>query len=303
MSTSSFTLEFCTNYWRGRFQAMASPCEILCDTPDEELARQITQIAYSEALRIEQKFSRYRNDNIVYRINHSEGAAIEVDLETCALLDYAEQCFQLSDGMFDITSGVLRQIWRFDGKNTVPSQEQVQSLLCHIGWNKLQWQPPYISVPKDMEVDFGGIGKEYAVDKSAQLIRAHSQISVLINYGGDLLSTGVRSNKQGWVVGIEDPEQVGESKSGKIAKKEFELIQGAIATSGDAKRYIIHNGIRYSHILDPRSGWPIQGAPRSISVLGSTCTEAGILSTIAMLKGRSAEKFLKKQKVKFWCLR
>lgn len=303
MSTPTFSMEYCEHYWRGRFNAMASPCEILCDTSDEDLASQLTHLAYAEVLRIEQKFSRYRNDNIIYRINHSHGVPVEVDAETQALLDYAEQCYQLSDGVFDITSGVLRQIWRFDGKNIVPGKEQVQTLLSHIGWDKLRWQPPYITLPNGMEIDFGGIGKEYAVDKSAQLIRDHSQISVLINYGGDLLSTGMRSNGQGWVVGIEDPELSDESKHGKVSIKEFELVQGALATSGDTKRYIIHNGVRYSHILDPRTGWPVQGAPHSVSVLAATCTEAGILATLAMLKGRSAEKFLKKQKVKYWCLR
>ncbi|HKJ88781.1 MAG TPA: FAD:protein FMN transferase, partial [Gammaproteobacteria bacterium] len=97
----------------GRFTAMASPCEVLMDTDDPALGWELTRLACREARRVECKFSRYRSDNIVHRINR--GAPVEVDAETADLLDYASRCHELSAGSFDITSGVLREVWRFDG--------------------------------------------------------------------------------------------------------------------------------------------------------------------------------------------
>ena len=157
---SETSLEFKQDHWVGRFAAMASPCEILIDSDDEQLATQLLKAAKDEALRIEHKYSRYRQDNITYQINQSHGQAVEVDEETASLLDYAQQCFVISDGMFDVTSGVLRQAWKFDGSDRIPTQQQIDSLLEKIGWTKITWQRPVIRVPVGMEIDLGGIGKD-----------------------------------------------------------------------------------------------------------------------------------------------
>jgi thiamine biosynthesis lipoprotein len=148
-----------------------------------------------------------------------------------------------------------------------------------------------------MEIDFGGLGKEYAVDKSAELLRQASAISVLINFGGDIGVTQPRIDGQPWMVGIENVEQEGQ------AVKLLQLKEGAIATSGDSKRFVWVDGKRRGHILDPRTGWPVEGAPRSVTVAARTCTEAGFLSTWAMLNGKDAEQFLKTPGIQSWCLR
>ena len=297
------SLEYKHDHWLGRFMAMASPCEILIDSDDEQLAAQLLQASQDEALRIEHKFSRYRTDNITYQINQSQGQPVEVDEETASLLDYAQQCYEISDGMFDVTSGVLRQAWKFDGSDRIPTQQQIDALLENIGWPKVSWQRPVIRVPSGMEIDLGGIGKEYAVDRTALLLAQMAPISVLVNYGGDLMTTRARRTGQGWVVGIEDPAMFKKKKPKKQTASEFELLQGGIATSGDTRRYLLKNGVRYSHILDPRTGWPVKNAPHSVTVAASTCTEAGILATLAMLHGKQAESFLKAQEVRFWCQR
>jgi thiamine biosynthesis lipoprotein len=298
------SLEKAKGYWIGRFKAMASPCEILLEVKNKAEARQLVQLAAKEAVRIEEKFSRYRTDNIIYRINHATEDAIEVDSETATLLDYAQQCYALSEGMFDITSGVLREAWHFDGSDKVPEAEAVNVLLPHIGWDKVDWQPPQISLRPGMEIDLGGIGKEYAVDRTARLLQQHTAASLLINYGGDLVVTGARRDGSGWLVGVEDPQHaVTMSASTKATQTQYELLRGGIATSGDARRYLLKDGIRYSHILDPRSGWPVKDAPHSVTVVAGTCTEAGILSTLAMLHGAAAEEFLLQQEVTYWCVR
>ena len=276
---------------------MACPCEVLIESLDKSLVQFITDLAYKEAKRIEKKFSRYRKDNIIFHINNSNGLPVEVDEETALMFDFANQCFELSDGKFDITSGVLRTIWTFDGSDNLPSNEQVDNIKSKIGWSKVSWQPPLITLPADMEIDLGGIGKEYAVDSCLKIIKQHTDESFLVNFGGDISCSKPRKQNTPWSIGVDDPENTGTGAAGKI-----DLYQGGLATSGDARRFLIKDGIRYSHILDPHSARPVPNAPRSVSVIANTCLEAGMLSTFAMLQGSHAKEFLKAQQVQFWCI-
>ena len=264
------------------------------DVDDRSLASQLLQQAADEALRIEHKFSRYRDDNIIHTIHHADGQAVEVDEETARLLDYANHCYQISDGMFDITSGILRRAWRFDGSDHIPSPQQIADLLPHIGWHKVTWENPLISLPADMEIDLGGIGKEYAADRAALLL--HNTLlaqgvtaGLLVNFGGDISVTGPRRDGSGWHIGVEG------------GSSHFQLSCGGVATSGDTRRFLEKDGVRYSHVLDPHTGWPVQGAPSTVTVAANTCTDAGILSTLALLQGPEAETFLKAQHVQYWC--
>ena len=277
------------------FPAMASDCEVLIDTQDLALAWRLGSLAQQEALRIEWKFSRYRDDNPVYRINHSGGNKIEVDDETAALLDFSATLWQLSDGRFDITSGVLRKVWRFDGSDRVPTPEAVKALMSRIGWQKVSWDKPCLSLPEGMEIDFGGIGKEYAVDKVFGILAAAWGGAFLVNFGGDIRAKGPRNNQQNWQVGI---EQVTEAETPWV-----ELANSALATSGDSRRYLLKDGIRYCHILDPQTGWPVKNTPRSVTTIAPTCVEAGMHSSLAMLMGTEAEEYLQEQSVPHFVLR
>ncbi|MBA3581382.1 MAG: FAD:protein FMN transferase [Gammaproteobacteria bacterium] len=281
------------DFWVGQFVAMASPCEVIVETHDASVCAAITKLVADEAWRVEQKFSRYRDDNIIYAINHSAGNAIEVDDEVARLLDFAAHCYVLSDGLFDVTCGVLRKIWRFDGSDNIPARQAAKALLPYIGWSKVQWQKPFITLPAGMEIDLGGIGKEYAVDSALQCVITKYQLPVLINFGGDLCASAAPKQRPYWEVGIE-------SVGGTGVSMLIKLQQGALTTSGDARRYLLRKGKRYSHILNPRTAWPVNNAPRSVSVAAATCTQAGILSTLAMLHGKHAETFLKTQNVKYW---
>lgn len=276
---------------------MASPCEVRVDCSSPELAKRLGQIAQAEAKRIEFKYSRYRDDSVITRINTSAGKAVVMDEETSALLDYANSCYRLSKGLFDVTSGVLRRIWKFDGSDKVPSRSQVQELLPLVGWSKVRWQAPNLILPAGMEIDFGGLGKEYAVDSAVLKIMQESDVAVLVNFGGDLRVSGPRRGNRRWLVAIEAADGTG------ITSSRLELSSGALTTSGDARRYLVKNGIRYSHILDPRTGWPVKHAPHSVTVAAPTCMEAGVMSTLAMLQGRKAEVFLRRQGVPSWVMR
>ncbi len=278
----------------GRFQAMGGPCEVLVDGEDIEEASRLCAIARAEAERIEAKFSRYRPDTMVGRINRSGGHPITVDEETALLIDYATVCWETSEGLFDITSGALRRIWKFDGGTTVPSEEEVRKVLAHVGWHRVTWGSRTIALPPGMEIDLGGLGKEYAVDRAARLLTVQTGRAFLVNFGGDLAASGPRRAGRPWAVGIDDPERTGRDTTARI-----DLAQGALATSGDARRFVLHEGRRLGHILDPRTGWPVADAPHAVTVLERTCLEAGTLATLAMLHGAGARAFLEEQGVEF----
>jgi thiamine biosynthesis lipoprotein len=275
------------------FAAMGSPCVVLADTHDAALGKHIGSIARNETLRLEAKFSRYR-PSVVAGINQTAGQRIEVDEETANLLDYAALCFELSDGRFDITSGVLRRAWKFDGSDRVPDPELVRGILGNVGWSRVDWSRPYLRLERGMEIDFGGIGKEYAVDRALTLVAAQDDAPFLVNLGGDLRVSAPRQDGSAWLVAIEDVDATGAS-AGML-----ELPTGALATSGDAHRFLLKDGHRYGHVLDPLTGWPILDAPRSVTVHAGTCSEAGLLAKLAILKGAGAEAFLAEERVQAW---
>lgn len=288
----------------GRFDAMASPCEILVERNADlgfqadglAATRELTHLAAREVWRIEAKFSRYRADSVLTRLHAAQGEPFEVDAETADLLDFAARCYEISNGAFDVTSGVLRRVWHFDGSDRIPSRDAVAAILPLVGWSSLTWRRPTLTLPRGMELDFGGFGKEYAADRVAGLLaKAAPQTSILVNLGGDLCVTRPRREGRPWVVGIEDPAQTG-------IPRVLEIRQGALCTSGDARRFLRADGVRYGHILDPRTGWPPPNAPRSVTVVAATCTEAGLLSTLAMLAGAGAQEFLAAQGVPFWVI-
>jgi thiamine biosynthesis lipoprotein len=280
--------------WRGTFSAMAGPCEVLMDGLGEREARASLQVASAQAWRIEAHYSRYQPESVVSRINSSAGEAVEVDEECARLLDFADHLHRISEGAFDITSGVLRRAWTFDGGDRVPSRETVQALLAFVGWDQVRWDPPTIQLPRGMEIDLGGIGKEYAVDRVAEELSDRFGGSFLVNFGGDLRVTGPRSDGSPWTAAIESP---GRDREGI---EEIRIHRGGLATSGDARRFVLHQGRRYGHILDPRTGWPVAGAPRSVTVLAATCVEAGLLATLAILQGKNAARFLDDNHARSW---
>lgn len=279
-----------------QFTAMGAPCAVLVETDDETLGAEVADLVKTEVLRIEAKFSRYRR-SVVTDINETAGREVEVDEETADLIGYSVVCHRLSEGLIDITSGALRRVWKFDRSGAVPTELQVREALRYVGWEQVIWKRPILCLRPGMEIDFGGIGKEYAVDRAVALAEAHTRAPFLINLGGDLRVSGPRRDGTPWYVAIEDVDRAGN------AAGLLELASGALATSGDSHRYILAHGVRYGHVLNPRTGWPITDAPRSVTVHAATCTEAGLLAKLALLRGAGAEEFLTAEKVRAWCVR
>jgi thiamine biosynthesis lipoprotein len=266
-------------HFRVPFKAMGSPCEIQLFAPTNTEARRVADLVIAEVERLEALYSRYRDTSFLSAINRvgATAGSIEVDPETAQILNYAATCHAESDGLFDITSGILRRAWRFD-RDEPPDPEQVEQLLDRVGWHRLRWEPPVLTftVP-GMEIDFGGIVKEYAVDCAATICRNAGFPNAVINLGGDIRIAGPRADGSAWKVGIRHPRQPG----GVL--QTLSIREGALASSGDYERCIVFEGVRYGHILNPKTGWPVRHMA-AVSVLGEMCVVAGSASTIGMLR-------------------
>ena len=277
------------------FQAMASPCSLQLVGGSDAAMSAAADAAMQEVHRIEHKYSRYRSDSIISRINRAAGLqAIEIDAETAGLLQFADQLWRLSDGLFDITSGVLRTVWDFK-KARLPSPAALAQALARIGWDKVVLTPNAVQLlEKDMELDFGGFGKEYAADRAAAVIKSHGVQHALINLGGDLHALRDPSliDATPWNVAIQHPRPPAGQPLTNVAG--LQLAEGGLATSGDYERFFIRDGQRYCHILNPITGWPVAHF-QSVSVVAPNATTAGALATIAMLKGASATQWLDAQ--------
>lgn len=310
--SGSLHLEWQGDAWLGRFDAMASPCEVLFALPQaqRELARQLLKVAAEEVWRIERRYSRYRGDNLYTELHRHPGQAQRVDAETARLLNFADQAWRLSEGRFDLTSGLLRQVWRFDGSDRLPQPDEVTALLHRIGWHRLHWHSDvagadgsvdggWLTLPAGMELDFGGIGKEYAADRALgrclQAVPARwRHRGMLVNLGGDLACSGPRADQQAWRVGVEAPDSDG------VSALTLKLSKGGLATSGDSRRFLVRDGRRYSHLLDPTTGWPVEQAPRSVTVAAPSCIQSGLVASLAMLAGQGARDFLQQTGLPYW---
>ena len=292
------TLEAGDSGWIARFSCFAGPCEIHLRACRRSLATELATAGAAEAWRVQARFSRYREESWTGRLHIAADAWVQTDEEIERLLDFAATCHQLSGGRFDITSGVLRRAWDFRPGALPPERGAMRRLLAQVGWPRVVREPGRVRLPAGMELDFGGLGKEYAVDQSAALVAGRAPGGWLVNFGGDLLAGGGRAADPPWRVGLDDPEACGRAAAGG-----FQLRAGALATSGDARRFLLHEGRRYGHILDARTGWPPPGAPRSVTVHAPTCSQAGMLATLGMLMGRHAESWLAAQGARHWVLR
>ncbi|MCC7217980.1 MAG: FAD:protein FMN transferase, partial [Burkholderiales bacterium] len=230
----------------------------------------------------------------VSAINAAAGAhEVAIDAETAALLRYADQCHRLSGGRFDVTSGVLRRAWNFRAAEPrLPAQSEIDALLPLIGWQDVAFDARSVRLPRaGMEIDFGGIGKEYAADRAATILAERGVAHALVNLGGDVRAIGGQADGAPWRIGIRHPR---DALPGAIAS--VELRDGAVATSGDYQRYFEIDGVRYCHVLDPRTGRPVHRW-QSMSVVAPLAIVAGSCSTIAMLMQDEAPAFLASQGV------
>jgi len=276
------------------FEAMACPCVLhLAGEGDARASEQraaAARAAVAEVRRIEAKYSRYRAGSVVSCINAAAGSAepAAVDAETAQLLTYADRLYRLSEGLFDITSGVLRQAWNFR-QPALPHPTHLEALLSLVDWSQVEWNGDRVRLPRvGMQLDFGGFGKEYAADRVAALLLDRGITQGYVNLGGDIRVLGPRPDGTPWQLGVQHPREP------LTVLAELRLASGALATSGDYERYFELDGQRYCHVLNPRTGYPVRYW-QSVSVAAPLCSAAGALCTIAMLFEERGLDFLAAQ--------
>jgi len=240
-----------------------------------------TAVAWVEAF--EAKFSRFRPDSLLSRINAAAGRNwVEVDAETEAMFKLCDMIQFMTQGMLDPTALPLIRLWNWQAQPAaVPPAEAIIAARRLVGWARVQRQPGRVFLPEPgMALDFGGFGKEYAVDVVADIARDHGISQALVDFGRDLRALGAPPGRPAWHIGLEDPQRPGTT----WASVAFDGNRG-IASSGDYVRSFVIAGRRYGHIIDPRTGWPVANGCTQATVIASTCLQAGVLSTTAFVLG------------------
>ena len=257
---------------------MGCPCELRFDADSEEAFSRAIEPCLREIRRFETKYSRYLPNSVTNAINRAAGvSAVPIDEETASILKYAAVCHEQSDGLFDITSGAFRRVWHPE-RRTPPSRQELEASAARVGWDKVQFSEREVFLPlPGMELDFGGVVKEYAADSAAMVAGKAGLHHGLINLGGDIRIVGPQANGRPWPIGIVHPLRT------DTAVATLSLAEGAVTTSGGYERFVEIEGRRYSHLIDPRNGWPVDGL-LSVSVVASQAVVAGSIATVALLQ-------------------
>lgn len=274
------------------FRALGTDCEVRCaaSSAEVELAFEQTVRAWVETF--EARYSRYRPTSIVSRINAAAGSWVEIDAETDHMLDICHSLYGMTDGILDSTAGPLLKLWDYrQPPANLPDAARIAAVRSLVGWSLVERAPGRVRLPRaGMALDFGGWGKEWAVDAVAQLAIQSGVANALIDFGHDIRGLGAPPGRPAWHVGLEDPARPATNR-GSVA-----LLAGkGIASSGDYLRCFMHEGRRYSHIVDPRTGSPVAHGVRQVTVIADSCFQAGVLSTTAFVLGpRAGLEFIRR---------
>jgi FAD:protein FMN transferase len=264
--------------------SMGSEIHLTAWTADERAALAAFEAVFDEFDRLDALMSVWKQDSDIERLNRAAGAQpVPVSPEVREVLSMARQASEWSEGKFDVTFGALSGLWKFDHDldGNIPRRADVLARLPLIDYRKLevneQAGTAFLTM-KGMRAHLGGIGKGYAVDRGASILRGRGLDDFMIQSGGDLYVAGQRGDRP-WRAGIQDPR--GPSSSIFAA---MDLTDSAFSTSGDYERFFIKDGRRYHHIIDPDLGEPAQGS-RSVTIVTTRAVVADGLSTGVFILG------------------
>jgi FAD:protein FMN transferase len=264
------------------FKALGTKCSVKFRQKDERKALIFAADVLGWLGNFEAKFSRFQPDSLISKINHQAGRDwVNIDGETEHLFKLADHLYQCTNGILDPTMLPLLRVWDWKKVHAkLPESNEVKSALALTGWRKVERRPGAVRLPESgMGLDLGGFGKEYAVDYIAQMANKAGIQDALIDLGRDIFALGGNGQHPFWHVGIEDGNQPGKCWGG------LGVTNQAVSSSGDYARHFSHNGTRYGHILDPRTGWPVRNEMRAVTVVAASCLEAGIYSTAVFVLG------------------
>jgi len=264
------------------FRAMSTPCRVHFHGVTADVARDFQRDVVAWVAHFEARYSRFIPDSLIGKINAAAGEHwVETDPETDRLLALCHELFFFTRGSFDPTALPLMKLWNWKQQPPrLPDAAAIQAARELVGWTKIQRRAGGIFLPqRGMALDLGGIGKEYAVDCVMSMAIQRGIQNILIDFGQDVRVHGHAKEKKFWWIGLDDAQQPGKPWGG-VAVNDH-----AVATSGDYLRNFQVNGVRYGHIIDPRTGYPALNDCRAASVIAPSCTIAGLLSTSACILG------------------
>ncbi|MCH6255486.1 FAD:protein FMN transferase [Puniceicoccaceae bacterium K14] len=264
------------------FEALGAACSIRFSCFDRNRSIAFAQSAVKWLADFETKYSRFRDDSVVSQINRLAGKEwVEIDDELVSIFSICDDLHFMTDGVLDPTALPLLKLWDYRTRKGLPEEEKIRETLELVGWKKVERSSNAVFLPKEgMALDFGGFGKEYAVDKIAAIAVEHGIESCLVDLGRDIHVLGTPPKFPAWHIALENPEEPGKAWSS------LACLGGGIATSGDYRRFFESGGKRYGHILDPRSGRPVANEVLSVTVIANSCLEAGVLSTTCFIMGQ-----------------
>lgn len=263
---------------------MGSRFDITVVAKDEVQANDYIDLAISEISRIEKEISSWDPESETSKIIANAGIQpLKVNRELYDLITRAVKISELTEGAFDITYASMDRIWKFDGSmNHLPTDDEIAQSIRKVGYKNIVLDPEHQTVflkNKGMRIGFGAIGKGYAADKAKQLLISEGVNGGIINASGDLTTWGTQPDGSPWMVGITNP-----LNKNKVFSW-FPLDNNAVVTSGNYEKFVEFNGKKYTHIIDPRTGWPVSGLT-SVTIFAPKAELADALATSVFVMGR-----------------
>lgn len=265
---------------------MGSRFDFTVVTPNDSLGNIYIDTVIAEIGRIENVISEWRPNTLVSEINRNAGLRpIKVTKELFDLTRHAIYFSKMTNGAFDISIAALDKIWQFDGSMTeMPTPDAVKKCVEKVSWQNIVLDSTdttiYLRLP-GMKIGFGSIGKGYAADKGRTLLQSLGVKAGIVNASGDMSAWGRQPNGKEWNIGLTNP-----FKPEKLLTT-IPLDNGSVTTSGSYEKFVVFNGKRYSHIINPSTGYPATGLI-SVTVKGPKAETANGLSTSIMVLGKNA---------------
>ena len=265
---------------------MGTRFELTVVASSEEIGYINIDEAVAEITRIERMISSWDPDSETSRINENAGIRpVKVSPELFQLIERAKNISEITGGAFDISYASMDRLWKFDGSMTqMPSEEAIKANIANIGYEAIELDPDAMTVflrRKGMKIGFGAIGKGYAADKTKELLVSKGVPGGIINASGDLTTWGTKATGEKWMVGIANP--MGKNR----VFSWLPVVESSVATSGNYEKFIEFDGKRYSHIIDPRSGYPTRGI-RSVSLFSKSAELCDALATAVFIMGKDS---------------
>ena len=265
---------------------MGSRFDITVVAANEEIGYINIDEAVAEIKRIEKLISSWDPDSETALINKNAGIKpVKVSLELFKLIERTKQIPEITDGAFDISYSSMDGIWKFDGSMTnMPTKDEIKKSIAKVGYEQIILDSNEQTVflkQKGMKISFGAIGKGYAADKTKELLVSKQVVAGIINASGDLTTWGTKASGEKWLIGIANP-----LSKDKIFSW-LPIVESSVATSGNYEKFVMFDGKKYTHIIDPRTGYPSQGV-NSVSIFSKSAELCDALATAVFIMGKDA---------------